>query len=103
MKFFVVHYVHNNLRLWEQHLDAHVDYLKRAATRGILRASGPLRERGHGGTREGMLIMACANREELMESLVTDPFHVHGVIDRMTITNWDPVFGIFAAESSGEV
>jgi uncharacterized protein YciI len=50
-----------------------------------------------------MLIMACANREELMESLVTDPFHVHGVIDRMTITNWDPVFGIFAAESSGEV
>lgn len=89
--------------MWERHLDAHVDYLKSAVAQGILRASGPVRESGHTGKREGVLIMACANREELIASLITDPFHVYGVIDEMTITKWDPVFGVFSVESTGEV
>jgi uncharacterized protein YciI len=100
--FFIVHYFHYNLELWQRHLAAHVDYLKQAVSVGILRASGPFCETGK-PSREGLLIFACPDRDALIASIVTDPFHIHGVVDEMSITVWDPVFGCFSSESSGNV
>jgi uncharacterized protein len=101
-KFFVVHYVHRDLELWHKHLEPHVQYLKDAVAQGLLRASGPLRGLDP-PARHGMLIFACPDRDTLIASLVKDPFHIHGVVDEMTITDWDPVFGSFSEESSGQI
>lgn len=102
MKFYIVHFVHHNVDLWHRHLEAHVNYLKQAVADGILRASGPLRETGS-QSRQGFLIMACRDRDELIARIAADPFHVHGVIDEFTFTEWDPIFGCFSSESSGQV
>ena len=39
-----------------------------------------------------------------VEALVrADPFAIEGLIESLTIEEWDPLFGAFAAESSGEL
>jgi uncharacterized protein YciI len=98
-KFFVVTLVHRNVDLWKQHLDAHVNYLKSLLAKGILRASGPRTESRH---PSGLIILMANDDAELRELLQADPFSVHGVNDEVTITEWNPVFGIFASESSGD-
>ncbi|MGA7808573.1 hypothetical protein [Bradyrhizobium sp.] len=35
--------------------------------------------------------------------MAADPFAVAGLIESLTITEWDPLFGAFAAESSGRL
>jgi uncharacterized protein YciI len=82
-KFIVVHDVHRNIQLWHEYLDPHIEYLMQVVAQGILRASGPLSELAN-PVRQGMLIMACPSREDLIASLITDPFHTwrHRRIDR---------------------
>ena len=100
--FFLVSFLHRDLDLWRQYLEEHVSYLNRAVEEGTLRASGPVRIPGD-SNRHGFLIFSCSSREELIASISQDPFYTHGVIDELTMVEWDPVFGIFAAESSGSV
>jgi hypothetical protein len=39
-----------------------------------------------------------------VEAVVSrDPFAREGLIENLTILEWDPLFGIFSAEFSGEV
>ena len=32
-----------------------------------------------------------------------DPFAIHGLIESLAIAQWDPLFGVFAVESSGQL
>jgi len=97
MPMFAVTYTHPNEAEWRQHLMAHIDYLRALLKTGELRASGPLN-----GTavRSAMLIMSAENREALMATIAKDPFAIEGLIEDMTVTEWDPIFGAFTAESS---
>jgi uncharacterized protein YciI len=86
--------------LGHRHLTDHVSYLQKLVKNGILRASGPLKNMPH---RSGFLIIFAASRREVEAVVSRDTFAREGLIENLTILEWDPLFGIFAAESSGEV
>lgn len=100
MAFFIVTMVHPDGPAWGAHVAAHVRYLEGLVREGTLRASGPLR-----GTpkRSGFLVFKTASRDAVERCIANDPFAIEGVIDSLTIEEWDPLFGAFAAESSGKL
>jgi uncharacterized protein len=100
MSFFIVTMTHPEGDSWNRHLADHVTYLQKLVKDGILRASGPLKNMPH---RSGFLIIFAASRHEVEAEVSRDPFAREGLIENLTILEWDPLFGIFAAESSGEV
>jgi len=59
----------------DQHLDAHVDWLKDAFDEGVFIAAG------RKVPRTGGVLLSRAERPTLDESLAKDPFNVHGVAD----------------------
>jgi len=59
----------------DQHLDAHVDWLKDAFDEGVFIAAG------RKVPRTGGVLLSRADRPTLDESLAKDPFNVHGVAD----------------------
>ena len=85
---------------WSQHLQAHIGYLKSLIRQGSLRASGRLKGKA---LRSGFLIFTTGTREEVDALIREDPFAKEGLVAEPTIHEWDPLFGVFAAESSGEV
>lgn len=96
-KFFVVTMTHPDGDGWDEHVMAHVDYLRGLVATGKLRASGraiglPL--------RAGLLIFTVESRAELDALIAGDPFAVEGLISELTVIEWDPLFGAFAGESS---
>jgi uncharacterized protein YciI len=100
MSFFIVTMTHPDGNAWNKHLTAHVHYLQKLVEDGILRASGPLKGLPH---RSGFLIMSAGSRQEVEAAVSRDPFAREGLIESLTIFEWDPLFGVFAAESSGEI
>ena len=100
MRFFIVTMVHPDGEGWNRHLAAHVAYLKQHVADGTLRACGPLKGTPH---RSGFLIFTAPDRAAAEALVAADPFAIEGLIDSLTITEWDPLFGAFAAESSGHL
>jgi hypothetical protein len=49
------------------------------------------------------LVQPVADRAELDRLIAGDPFAQEGLIAKITIVAWDPLFGAFTAESSGSV
>ncbi len=92
MKFFVVTYVHPDVEGWKKYLSAHVEYLENLIKEGTLRASGPFI-----GTpqKSAMLILSVTSREEALDLISKDPYMIQGLVSESTVTEWDPVFGIF--------
>lgn len=97
MATWVVTYKHPDFEGWQQHLRDHVIYLQGLLGSGVLRASGPV---NHVPDREAILIISADTREALLEIIARDPFSIHGLIEDMTIREWDPLFGAFNADSS---
>lgn len=98
MKFFVVRMSHPDGPEWNHHVRAHVDYLKALIARGKVRACGrvlglPL--------RSGLIIFTVTDRAELDTLIAGDPFSIAGIIAELVVTEWDPLFGAFEADSSG--
>ena len=100
MRFFIVTMSHPDGDGWNRHLAAHVAYLKELVAAGTLRASGPLI-----GTplRSGSLIFTVPDRATAEALVAADPFAIEGLIETLSITEWDPLFGVFAPESSGRL
>ncbi len=100
MRFFTVTMSHPDGDGWNHHLAAHVGYLKDLIAAGSLRASGPLK-----GTalRSGFLIFTAPDRATIEALVAADPFAIEGLIESLSITEWDPLFGAFTAESSGHL
>jgi uncharacterized protein len=100
MSFFIVTMSHPDGDGWNRHLAAHVVYLRWLVARGMLRASGRLI-----GTplRSGFLIFVAPDRATVEALVAKDPFSVEGLIVSLTILEWDPLFGVFAEESTGRM
>jgi uncharacterized protein len=96
---FVVTYVHPDRAGWEQHLDTHIRWLIEQVNTGSLRASGPSKRADE--VRSALLIFNAPNEKTVREIVDTDPYIQHGQVSDLTITEWDPIFGEFAKESSG--
>ena len=99
MPFFIVTMSHPDGEGWGKHLQAHVDYLKLLVADGWLRASGRLKGKP---LRSGFLIFKADSQEKVEAIVRDDPFAKENLIAELTINEWDPLFGAFASESSGE-
>lgn len=100
MPFFVVTLVHPDGDGWNKHLAAHVQYLQELLANHTLRASGPLP-----GTplRSALLILSVADREEAIAIVEKDPYAIEGLIESMTVMEWNPIFGTYRDEASAYV
>ena len=97
MPIYVVTYEHPDEAGWKRHLIPHIGWLQAQLRAGALLASGPFSDRT---VRPAMLIMSAPDRGALDELIASDPFAEHGLIDNLTITEWDPIFGVFNDRSS---
>lgn len=97
MAFFLVTMAHPDGEGWATHLKAHIDYLEMLVDEGTLRASGPLKDTP---LRTGFLILLADSKAEAEAIVAKDPFAIEGLIETLTIVEWDPLFGAFANESS---
>ena len=97
MPFFVVTMSHPDGPGWGQHAVPHVEYLKGLVAQGKLRASGPV---VGSARRTGLLVFTVADRAELDALIAADPFAVEGLIEELTVTEWNPMFGAFADEAA---
>jgi uncharacterized protein len=82
---------------WGRHVVPHINYLKGLIEARKIRASGPVTGLGK---RAGFIIMTVADREEVERLIAEDPFAIEGLIDELTILQWDPMFGAFSGEST---
>ncbi len=97
MKFFVVTMTHPDGPGWGTHVMPHVEYLNGLIAQGKLRASGPV---VGSALRAGLLIFKVQDRAELDALIAADPFAIEGLIEELTVTEWNPMFGAFAAEAA---
>ena len=97
MTFFLVTMTHPDGDGWGTHVGAHVGYLRDLIAQGKIRASGPLAGLGK---RAGFIIMTVDSIEEAQGFIARDPFAVEGLIDDLTIVEWNPMFGAFADEAN---
>jgi uncharacterized protein len=100
MAFFIATMSHPDGDGWNRHLSAHVDYLKQLIAAGSLRASGPLIG---SPLRSGFLIFTAPDLASVKALVAADPFALEKLIESLTINEWNPLFGAFAAESSGQL
>lgn len=47
-----------------------------------------------------MLIISAPDRQKLDEIISEDPFAKEGLIEEMTVVEWNPFFGVFNGDSS---
>ena len=97
MRFFVVTMSHPDGPGWGAHVMPHVEYLNGLVAAGKLRASGPV---VGSARRAGLLIFTVEDRAELDALIAADPFAIEGLIEELTVTEWNPLFGAFSAEAA---
>jgi len=97
MPLFLVTYVHPDLEGWKTYLAPHLEWIAKQVDAGTLRASGPTLT---GSTRTAALLFESPDRSTLDSTIATDPYAEHGQISDMTITQWDPIFGLLNAHST---
>jgi len=95
MAFFLVTMTHPDGEGWGRHVMPHVDYLKGLIDAGKIKASGPVTGLGK---RAGFIVMTVEDRAEVERLVAEDPFAIEGLIDELTILEWDPMFGAFAQD-----
>ncbi len=95
--FFIVTMSHPDGDGWAAHVAAHVAYLRELVASGKLRASGPAKGLA---LRTGVLIFAVEDRAELDALIAADPFAREGLIEELTVTEWNPLFGAFASAAA---
>lgn len=94
---YAVTYEHHDEVGWRQHLVPHITWLQDRLKEGSLLASGPFNALPH---KAALLIMSASDRAALDALIASDPFAIEGLIENMTIREWDPIFGAFNASSS---
>ena len=97
MPIYAISYQHPDEDGWKRFVMPHILWLQARLKDGSLLASGPLTDLN---IKSALLIMSAPDLESLEELIGTDPFSLHGLIEDMTVNEWDPIFGAFNAESS---
>jgi uncharacterized protein YciI len=95
MAFFLVTMTHPDGEGWGRHVIPHVDYLRGLIETGKIKASGLVTGMGK---RAGFIIMTVDDRDEVQRLVDADPFAIEGLIDDLTIVEWDPMFGAFSKD-----
>ena len=97
MAFFLVTVTHPDGEGWARHVLPHVQYLQGLIDTGKIKASGPVK-----GLRKraGFIIVTVDSRDEVEQLVAADPFAIEGLIDELTILEWDPMFGSLANDAS---
>ena len=96
LAFFLVTMTHPDGEGWGRHVGPHVAYLQNLIAAGKIRASGPVQGLGK---RAGFIVMTVTDRAEAQALVDADPFAIEGLIDDLTILEWNPMFGAFAGEA----
>ena len=95
MSFFAVHYAYSSD---SAALDAaraeHRAYLGALVEQGAIAASGPYVD----ADPSALLLFRADSAEEVRSLLDADPFQIAGLVEQTTITQWNPILGVFAAE-----
>jgi uncharacterized protein YciI len=94
---FIATYVHPDPAGWKRHLDAHLQWITDQVKEGTLLASGPTTGRDE---RTALLLFTVPDEAALRRLIETDPYTIEGQVTELTITQWDPIFGILAGQSS---
>jgi uncharacterized protein YciI len=97
MPIYVVTYEHPDEDGWRRHLAPHVVWLQDRLKDGSLVASGPFI-----GTavKSALLILNTPDRLSLDLLIASDPFASEGLIEKLAIQEWDPIFGAINNRSS---
>ncbi len=82
-------YWHPDEEGWSTHVGGHVEGLVEQVAVGVLRASGPFVDTP---VRSVMLINDAPDRVALDEIVASVPFATEGLIEDLTVTEWDPMF-----------
>ncbi|MEA5119756.1 MAG: hypothetical protein GX440_01780 [Propionibacterium sp.] len=95
MAYFAVQYVYSSdAELVARVRPEHRVYLRSLVEAGSLKASGPY----VGADRDSALLIFSADNVDQVRALVADdPMSVNDVLDSLTITEWNPLLGVFAS------
>jgi uncharacterized protein len=94
---FVVTCVHPDPVGWKRHLDAHLQWIIGQVEAGTLPASGPTTGRDE---RTALLVFTASDEAAVRCLVETDPYTRNGQVAELTVTRWDPIFGVLAGRSS---
>ena len=97
MALYAVTYDHPDEAGWHRHILPHVAWLQDRLRDGSLIASGPF---AGSPVKSALLIVDAPDRPTLDARIATDPFAREGLIENLTIREWDPIFGVFNDRSS---
>ena len=97
MPLYVITYDHPDEAAWARWLMPHVEWLQARLKDKTLLASGPFEDTS---CKSAMLILSAPDMESVEALIATDPFAIHGLIENMTVHEWDPIFGAFNPRSS---
>lgn len=100
MALFIVRMEHPDGPRWNEFMLEHITYLKTLIDEGHLLASGPLKRTP---LRAGFLIIHANTRVDVQGLIDGDPFARENIISALTIEEWDPLFGLLADHSSGQL
>ncbi|MBW3085165.1 hypothetical protein KEM60_01362 [Austwickia sp. TVS 96-490-7B] len=96
MSIYAVHYTYcDNADAIAAGRPAHRAYLGSLVEAGSLLASGPYVDTA---PDQALLIFSADSAEAVAAFLAGDPFQKDGLVASHTITQWNPVLGVFAAQ-----
>ncbi|RZL84529.1 MAG: dehydrogenase [Rhodococcus sp. (in: high G+C Gram-positive bacteria)] len=97
MPFFLVRYTYTDDTAGRDHHRAeHKTYLAAAADRGLILGSGPF---AAGEDPGAAMIYEAAGRQDVVDVVEGDPFHVQGYVASYDVTEWIPMIGPWAADA----
>lgn len=102
MKYYIVHYVHTDIKGWQEQLIPHIVYLKNQIKAGYLLLSGPSFDPKIGEQetkKEATLVFYVENQETLQQLIELDPYWTEGLVAEFQITEWNPMFGMLGASA----
>jgi uncharacterized protein YciI len=88
--FAVIYRYSTDSAALDEHRPAHRDYLESLYDAGVIVRSGPLSGQGQ---PSALLVLDCADEEQVLARLDPDPFHQEGLIVEREIRPWSVVFG----------
>lgn len=97
MSLYIVTYEHRDETGWTAQLIPHIAWLQARLADDSLLASGPFKD---GAVKSALLILDAPDRTAVEALIATDPYAEHGVIETMTVREWNPILGAFNGRSS---
>ena len=92
MKYFIATYTHPDVEGWKKHLTAHLLFIEELVKEDKIVASGPLL---HTPEKSALIIFKTTSKEAAQTLIDKDPYTIHGLVGVSTLTEWNPIFGVY--------